>query len=236
MQVWLAIAGIVGVALAAGCFGVRGWLIGRRPADVERFAEKRGWRYQSSPSEGFFARLGPFRLFTAGAQQTRALDNLVEWEFSGAILRLFDFSYLVKAGERPSRQTVLHLEDARLALPAFTLEPEGPLERYLQVFGGPDINFEGHPGFSRKYVLRGDEPAAIYRLFRPELLDFFSRHPGLSVEGNGSRLLIYRKAKTVWPWRFDELWGLVGLGLLGLLLAPGESDGPDRLGNPQPAA
>jgi hypothetical protein len=60
-----------------------------------------------------------------------------------------------------------------------------------------DINFENHPDFSKSYALEGVEDVAIREVFHSSLLDYFAQRRGLSVEGQGGKLLYYRTGKRI---------------------------------------
>ena len=62
-----------------------------------------------------------------------------------------------------------------------------------------DIDFDTHPAFSASYFLNAQDDAAARALFRREVLDYFERHPGLHVEGNGDTLLLYRSGRMLGP-------------------------------------
>jgi hypothetical protein len=58
------------------------------------------------------------------------------------------------------------------------------------------------------YHLRGEDEAAIRALFQPPILAALEQHPGLTIEGNGSQLFIFREGDVLdpekWPAFFDE--------------------------------
>jgi hypothetical protein len=84
-------------------------------------------------------------------------------------------------------------------LAAFSLRPEGAWDKISSWFGSADIDFETHKKFSRSFVLRGQNEAAVRRLFTPPVLDYFEQHSGSSVEGSDHTLLFYRHGKSVPP-------------------------------------
>jgi hypothetical protein len=67
------------------------------------------------------------------------------------------------------------------------------------LFGFQDIDFDEHPVFSKKYLLRGRNVPAIRELFTEEVLTFYEGVDGVSTEANGNRLLYYRHGKRIKP-------------------------------------
>jgi len=104
-----------------------------------------------------------------------------------------------------------YCEDLRL--PHFRLHPEVPLfHDVAKAFGMQDINFENHPDFSRRYLLRGEDEAKIRLRFHPSFLNFLEQHPPCCAEGSGPQLIVWRDDQQVSPekmadWlRFGEEW------------------------------
>ena len=86
-----------------------------------------------------------------------------------------------------------------LSLPSFELRPEHMFHKIGQALGYQDIDFDSHPTFSKQFLLRGPNEAAIRDFFTPELLEFFESHPGVSVEAAGDRMIFYRASKRIKP-------------------------------------
>jgi hypothetical protein len=85
------------------------------------------------------------------------------------------------------------------ALPTFSLRPEHVWDKIGFWFGYQHIEFGSHLGFSRNYLLRGNDEAAIRRVFTDAVLAFYEQNPGLSTEGSGNLLLFYRHSVRVGP-------------------------------------
>jgi hypothetical protein len=87
-------------------------------------------------------------------------------------------------------------------LPLFELRPQGFLDRVAEMFVHKDINFESHPVFSKRFVLKGEDEASIRSLFTPALLSAFEMLPPEKkwhIEESGMTLLVYRSNITVAP-------------------------------------
>jgi len=135
----------------------------------------------------------------------------------GTEIAIFDYSW--KASRRRRRERGYYFsvfwaycEDLRL--PHFRLHPEVPLfHDVAKAFGMQDINFENHPDFSRRYLLRGEDEAKIRLRFHPSFLNFLEQHPPCYAEGFGPQLVIWRDypppvtPEKMADWlRFGEEW------------------------------
>ncbi|MFA4947427.1 MAG: hypothetical protein WC674_02830, partial [Candidatus Krumholzibacteriia bacterium] len=84
-------------------------------------------------------------------------------------------------------------------LPAFTMRPENVFHKLGSMMGYQDIDFESNPVFSKKYLLRGPDDAAIRNAFTSRVLMFFESEPGLCVEADGRKLIVYRHSVRTKP-------------------------------------
>jgi hypothetical protein len=179
--------------------------------------ERMGFSYWPVADHDLQERLGPFHLFSQG--HSRKIQNVLRREIHDIAVTLFEYRYRTNSGKhtRTHRQTVVLFETGRLQLPLFTLRPQGMFHRLAQKFGYQDINFGDHPVFSESYLLRGHEEAQIRELFTEQARNYFSRHDDLCTEGDGQRLVFYRRDQVVEPgWLEDFLEQ--GLDVLDLLM------------------
>ena len=158
-------------------------------------------------STSLFERLKPFHLFSKG--WSRKIKNLMEGEANKVELAIFDYQYTTHAGQHPQthRQSLLFIRSPKLNLPDFSLRPENVFHKIGSAFGDKDIDFETHPLFSKSYLLRGDNEAAIRGLFNNELLNFIESQQKISIEGSGDQLVFYRHKKRVKPEEVEEFMG-----------------------------
>ena len=150
-------------------------------------------------STSLFERLKPFYLFSKG--RSRKIKNLMEGEANKVELAIFDYQYTTHGGQHPQthRQSLLFIRSPKLNLPDFSLRPENVFHKIGSAFGDKDIDFETHPIFSKSYLLRGDNEAAIRGLFNNELLNFIQSQQKISIEGSGDQLIFYRNKNRVKP-------------------------------------
>jgi hypothetical protein len=168
-------------------------------------AERLGFSFAPQADPGLQDGLQGFRLCSKG--RSRKIRNLMWRPVDGIQVTLFDYHYTTSSGRHNQnhRQTAVLLETDRLKLPCFSLRPEHVFHRLAGALGYQDIDFEHHPAFSEAYLLQGPDEAAIRSLFDEEMLGYFARHPGLCVEGEGSRLIVYRADKRVDPAQLRDL-------------------------------
>jgi|SRR5580658_530607 hypothetical protein len=133
-------------------------------------------------------------LFDRGRGQK--FRNIMTGQFAGFDTSLFDYWYTTGGGKNSHTwtQTVVAFTQD-VWLPVFELRPEGVLDRVADAFTHKDINFDSHPGFSHRYLLRGPEGDRVRELFAPPLLTFLEGLPKEEkwhMEGDGHTLILYR--------------------------------------------
>jgi uncharacterized protein YlzI (FlbEa/FlbD family) len=60
------------------------------------------------------------------------------------------------------------------------------------VAGFDDINFDNHPEFSRKFLLKGQQDTAVRTFFNQQLIELIESHPYYHIESNGKSIIVYR--------------------------------------------
>lgn len=98
-------------------------------------------------------------------------------------------------------------------IPIFTMEKEGVLEklfdRAMAFTGYKDIDFKMYPGFSKKFLLMGNNESAIRSFFTADIIHFFENHQIYRLESNGEALIIFNKIKLA---RTDETLAFIEYG------------------------
>ncbi len=153
-----------------------------------------------SDADALKSSLSGFHLFKQG--HSKQIIGLIQGSARGVPVSVFDYRYVITGGNNNSRsrdQTVMCFDLAGAALPAFALRPETVWTKMGAVLGSQDIDFDGAPDFSSRYVLQGTDEAAVRRLFADPVLAYYAAHPGLCTEGSGDRLIFYRADKRVKP-------------------------------------
>lgn len=111
-------------------------------------------------------------------------------------LNLFDieFSEGEFIAKEVVRTTMMHI-DLTVAIPQFTLDREGFLERVYAFAGFKDIPFKEHSDFSKRFFLLGEDEAAIKAFFNDDLIHFFESNPYYHVESSGNSILVFSKER-----------------------------------------
>lgn len=156
-------------------------------------------------SEGRCVRLQEFRVGGIGRQ--RKVRNVISGEWSGREILCCDYRYVVGHGkhQRSYSQTIMIMRLAR-PFPAFVMAPEGFFAKIAQAFGASDIDFLTHPGFSKSYVLKAKDEEEVRAAFSFDLLEYFERRGGLTLESHDGLVLFYRAKKRCKPERIDAFF------------------------------
>jgi hypothetical protein len=168
---------------------VRAGYEAKRSKKIRRTASEGGMAYRWGLDMETRAALAEFLLFQG---EWRAKNVLRRGD--GEVL-LFGHEYVATSGHaenevrRTTRRTVAAF---RLGsdLPPFLMLPRFG-HRLRALLGSRGV----HERFVRRYAVRGEDEAATVELFRPEVLEYFAREGGWSVEGRGPWLLVWRGAK-----------------------------------------
>jgi hypothetical protein len=210
-----------GVFLVIGVIIYFSWLYEKKRTEaLQALADEMGFAFSKGCDSTTIGGFGSFQLFDMGRGKTFA--NHLHGQSSDLDMHIFDYSYTTGSGKNKTttNQTVLCFTLPDQALPTFYLRPEHFFDSVSGWFGYHDIDFDTHPLFSKKYMLKGQDEAAIRQIFDHEVLEHFEaglKDP-LSAEASGSRIMIYRSGKRIGA---DQVRPLMeeGFRLLGLLRA-----------------
>ena len=179
----------------------------KRTEAMERVAKDMGLQFAKDADHVTGDIQSRFVLFRSG--RSRKAERAIYGEANGTGVWIFDYEYTTGSGKESSthHQTVACLASSELNLTRFELYREGMMSRIgASVFGMQDIDFDSHPEFSKKYVLKGDSEEEVRALFTESLLSFFeSQDRSLRIEGCGDQLLVYRARKRVSPAKVQDL-------------------------------
>jgi hypothetical protein len=188
----------------------------KRADGMRRAAEAMGFTFSPKGDADLLKGLTSGHLFAQGV--SKQITNLVRGVAADLELLIFDYGYTIGDEENLEQpvHTVLLFRSPELDLPAFCVRPKSVLHRIASLFGYQDIAVEGHPVFSKNYLLRGSDEAGVRRLFGDEVLSYYERGSSLFTEGGGQQFVLYRWAKPVDPenLRFFVQEGFEVLALL----------------------
>jgi len=141
--------------------------------------------------------------------QSHKLLNHLKGETDTTAIHIFDFRFVVGNGKNSHthQQTVVAMLSEDLQAPAFELSPESLFHRLGEWFGMQDIDFDDHPEFSRKFVLRAEDEAQVRQFMDRPLLDFLSQKPDIHLAVRPQELCLFRPNVRVPPEKWKELMG-----------------------------
>jgi hypothetical protein len=176
----------------------------KRTEAMREAAEELGFDFAPADRDNLLERLSSFQLFSRG--HGKRIYNILRGESNDLRVTIFDYRFTVGGGKhsQTSNQSVICFQMSGAGLPSFLLRPETFLDRIGGLFGFQDIDFDEHPVFSKKYLLRGRNVPAIRELFTEEVLTYYEDVAGVSTEANGNRLLYYRHGKRIKPVEIRE--------------------------------
>ncbi len=195
-----------GVAIVLGMVAVGGVILfamrryeQSRTQQFEAVAEELGLEFHPTGDPTVMEQVGRLRLFNQGRR--RKSSNMLHGRTNDLDIAIFEYRYTTGSGkhQHTHTQTVFALQSPHLQLPDFEIRPEHFFHKIGQAFGYKDIDFDTHPTFSRQFLLRGPDEAAIRATFSPEVLDELETRPGLSIEASRDRLIVYRGGKRIKP-------------------------------------
>jgi len=197
LSITLIIAGSI-AGIAAIVMIVRYYEKKRREA-LRTVAKDMLLEFSRLPDPQLLPSLRSFPLFSQG--HSKKAINVMSGLADEIEITIFDYRYTIGAGkhQHTHNQTVVLLKSAVLDVPPFSLKPQNVLHNIGKAFGYQDIDFDSHPAFSRKYLLRSADELAIREVFTADILEYYEARPGLSTEAGGDRLLFFRASKKVKP-------------------------------------
>jgi len=180
-----------------------------RVAALGEAASALGLEFWEKDDEGRCARISRFKVGNVG--HSKVVKDVISGVRGGEEILLCNYRYVVGHGkhQHASRQSLMFLK-LKGSSPNLVMAPEGFFSKVGQVFGAADIDFLTHPEFSKRYVLKGDEEESTRELFTFDLLDYFERKLGLTLEIFEGELVFYRSNKRSKP---EDLESFIAEGL-----------------------
>jgi hypothetical protein len=151
------------------------------------------------PDPQLLSPLRAFPLFSQG--HSKKAFNVMSGMADEIQIAMFDYRYTTGGGknQHTHNQTVVLLKSGSLDVPPFSLKPQNVFHNIGKAFGYQDIDFESHPIFSEKYLLRSTDELVIREFFTDDILEYYEQRPGLSTEAGGDRLIFFRASKKIKP-------------------------------------
>jgi hypothetical protein len=171
----------------------------KRTEDLAAVAATMKFTFSPEDDPALRGRLEGFHLFSQG--RSRKLRNVLRGRAGDVDVLVFDYRYTTGSGKNSHtwKQTVMLFESAAMHLPDFALRPEHLFHKLGQVFGYQDIDFDNHPQFSKRYLLKGSDEQQLRTIFTDDVLAFYEAQDRVSSEAAGGHFLYYRAGKRVAP-------------------------------------
>ncbi|HLW64092.1 MAG TPA: hypothetical protein VKS79_02155 [Gemmataceae bacterium] len=216
---WFILAGVIIVVVAIVIINY--FVEKKRTEAFQKVAEEFGFKFLPKGDAGLLGSLSSFYLFSQG--HSKKLFNLMRGTTRDLQVCIFDYRYTVGYGKHQKiyQQSVICFEAEDMDLPSFNLRPESFWHKIGAVFGYKDINFDTHPEFSKRYLLRGPDEEEIREVFTPEVLDQLEETNGICIEAEGPQLIYYRSSKRLKPDETKKLMG-EGFDILAVFRTPAE--------------
>jgi len=189
--------------LMVGGLALTGWIIyvavqaeKKRKEALKLACQMMGFAWEdSAPADT----LGEFALFGMG--RGSKAECVSRGQLGGRPATIAEYGYVISTGKSSHKvnQTVVAFTAGDSGLPDFDLSPENVFHKLANVFGYQDIDFERFEEFSKRYLLRGQDEAAIRSAFTPDALMLLQSNPGWTVQSKNGRLLVFRAGKTTKP-------------------------------------
>lgn len=163
----------------------------RRQTSMEVLAKEYRLNYSSEKQKNVLF-LNDFLFFN-----TKKINHIYnELSYKDDAIKLFDieFSEGEFIAKEVIRSTMLYIQ-LYYALPEFTLDREGFLDKVYAFAGYKDIPISNHSDFSKRFHLLGDNKTEIAKFFNDAVTHFFESNPYYHVESNGHGLLIFGKER-----------------------------------------
>lgn len=190
---------VIAIVWAVAMVIVGIWLLQRqrRRRDLAMAGHWLGLVFSFRTDQELTAAIRSMQLF-AFSRSERAY-NVLKGIFQGVDWRISDYYYVTGAGKNSQGHgQTMALCRTESPLPDFTVSAERFYHRLAAMLGHRDINFPAFPSFSRRYLLRAGDEAALRRLFTPDIIRFFEqRNRTIHVAARSGWVAIYYPGRHV---------------------------------------
>ena len=121
--------------------------------------------------------------------QMHSVENNINYKFAEIVV---DMDVTTRAADTLIPALLLTPTTSGLHLPVFTLEKEVFFDKIMEWSGFDDIDFDNHPEFSKKFLLKGVKEDNVREFFNESLIKMIEDEPNYHIESNGKSMIIYR--------------------------------------------
>ncbi|WP_340064075.1 SulP family inorganic anion transporter [Ascidiimonas aurantiaca] len=178
----------------------------KRQSLLENIASSFSWKYEPVKQKdcGF---LDNFLFF-----DTKTANHIYnELKNNDHTMRVFDIEYSegIWIAKEVVHTTMMYIE-LNTAIPTFTLNREGLMEKVSHWAGYSDINIQEYPDFSSRFYLYSETPENVKSFFTNQLILFFESNPYYHIESNGKGFLVKGKERL---FGTREIKNLIDFGI-----------------------
>lgn len=162
-----------------------------RTGEMHAVARGLGWPLTAGASSDNIPAVRQPELFARGHH--RQIRNVMSGLRGEHHVAVFDYEYATGHDRATPQwlQTVVNVHTPGVDYPRFELCPEKMIHRVGSLVGYQDIDLSRHHDFSRAYLLRGPDEAAIRRAFVPGVVELIERNPFVHAEAGGPDLFFW---------------------------------------------
>lgn len=159
-------------------------------------ADELGLAFRETAAAGFAEELRCLEMFSAASGI--AASNVLTGHREGLTVTALDC--LVAAGQATFENTVFVLRNVSPRIPDFYLTPRDFLSRR-----SPSIDIPKQPEFNKRFLLRGENTAAIRRAVNQEVIDLCLAMGELNVEVSQPLVVVMRRGKRLPPEQYQTV-------------------------------
>ncbi|MCD8535040.1 MAG: hypothetical protein LR011_09735 [Verrucomicrobia bacterium] len=173
----------------------------KRREDLAAIALTQGLEFVALPDSGPILTIMQCELGSIG--RNHRIKNALIGQYQNCLIAIFDFTFVTGSGKNSSRhsQTVF-MAPAHTHVPEFRLKPENIFHQIGDRFSKQDIDLDAYPEFSRQYVLKGPDHAAILSWMTPNRIRHLESWKGISIESLSGNVIYFRHGKSLLPQKW----------------------------------
>ena len=171
-----------------------------REVALETTTSELGLKFEPEGDELLMSDLSSLPLFNQGRR--KKLFNLIVADTPDLQVQVFDYQFTTGHGRSQTthRVTVVSVRSVTLAVPELQVRPRKAfLDGIKEMFGRGGIELDQYPAFSKKFVLKSDQPAQACGFLDAKMVAACERNNGCSLECQSGVLLHFRANKRVDP-------------------------------------
>lgn len=200
MEVLIPLIAIAVVLIVVGCGLYFSWRYEqKRTQTIEEIAGRLGFDFIPLPAASTLERLQQMELFQRG--RGNKASNYLHRATDEVDVLIFDHQYTISSGKNSHtyKQSVVAIQSDQLDLPDFVISPEHFFHKIVTALGYQDIDFDEFPQFSKRFLLRGPDEAAIRQKLQRVNLERVADFAGICIEARNSHFLVWHPGKRSKP-------------------------------------